>query len=82
MKANDAHLEGKGIQARSSLEAAYLYCSAGDNGLTVGKRLGISKHGHIDSHGKVKVGSLFSYMRDIQEIKKNSSSSDLSLSSF
>ena len=45
MKANDAHLSGKGIQAGSSLEAAHLYCNAGENGMTVNKRLGISKYG-------------------------------------
>ena len=45
MKANDAHLSGKGIQTGSSLEAAHLYCNAGENGMTVNKRLGISKYG-------------------------------------
>ena len=67
IKANDASLVGTGIQATSSLEAAHLYCHAGDNGLTVNKRLGISKYGHIDSVGQVKIGSIFSHMRDLPE---------------
>ena len=82
MKANDAHLAGKGIQASSSMEAAHLYMSAGDNGLTINKRLGISNYGHIDSIGLVKIGAVFSYMKDLQDLKLNPCGSELSLSSF
>jgi len=53
------------VQVTSSLEAGSFSCQAGAGGFSVGRRLGIGKQGRIDSEGKVKIGSIFSNMRDL-----------------
>ena len=80
IKANHATLAGSGVQATSSLEAANLYCNAGDKGFKVAKRLGIGKYGHVDSLGQVKIGSVFSQMQDLPQIGEHTS--DFSLTEF
>ena len=55
------------VQIISSLEAGQLTCSAGQGGFSVGKRFGIGKKGRVDSAGRIKIGSIFSKMRDIAE---------------
>lgn len=56
------------MQITSSLEAGDLKCHAGSGGFIVNKRIGIGKIGRIDSIGRVKIGSIFSKMRDLPEI--------------
>ena len=80
IKANHASLVGAGVHATSSLEAANLYCHAGEKGFNVAKRLGIGKYGHIDSLGQVKIGSIFSNMQDLPQLEETES--DFTLAKF
>ena len=57
-------------------------CDAGLGGFIVNKRIGIGKVGRIDSEGLVKIGSVFSKMRDLQEVPLTPNDNDLSIENF
>ena len=73
---------GTHVQVTSSLEAGDFLCQAGAGGFSVGRKLGIGKKGRIDSEGKIKIGSLFSKMRDLQMGEAPSADEDFSLEAF
>ena len=55
----------RGIQASSNLESIELHVDAGELGFQVGKRIGLDKKANIKSVGPIKIGSLFSMMRNL-----------------
>ena len=68
MKTDDATLNGQAVQITSSIEAAKLNCTAGLGGFSVSKRIGIGNKARIDSVGRIKIGSVFSNMRELPEV--------------
>ena len=68
MRCDECDLKGgERVQITSSIEAGQLNCQAGAGGFIVGKRIGIGKKGRVDSAGGIKIGSIFSKMRDLAE---------------
>jgi len=48
----------------------------------VGRKLGIGQHGRIDSEGKIKIGSIFSKMRDLAPAEPSSADERFDLDQF
>ena len=83
MRCDDVNLKAnRQVQITSSIEAGELNCQAGVGGFTVGKRLGIGRKGRVDSAGGIKIGSVFSMMRELADgqISEGASSGDDDLS--
>ena len=82
MRSDDIHLKGSRVQITSSIEASKLSCEAGPGGFIVNKRVGIGKTGKIDSAGHIKIGSVFSMMRELPPVAENTDTDDLSKETF
>lgn len=65
LRAQRCTLKARGIQVSSNLESIELLVDAGELGFQVGKRIGLDKKAKINSAGPIKIGSLFSMMRNL-----------------